>query len=216
MGAAGSVLPATEEDALKMGYTQEQIDQYKAQIRSDEQKESISTVENMPADTTTSATTTPANESTPSDTSLPVDTAPADTKTTAGATTTPSTINDNPSDVIDAEDIIEVKVRPVEERLAELGPGSINVNRECIPFHLVFVVVAPVYFPSHLVFLLLLHMYSMCVYAARLIANIEAIRKTVSETMVFALRTYLVRTILLSTLQLSFPPSAKGAKRVAP
>ena len=202
MGAAGSVLPATEEDALKMGYTQEQIDEYKAQIRSDEQKESISTVENMPADTTTSATTTPANESTPSDTSLPVDTAPADTKTTAGATTTPSTINDNPSDVIDAEDIIEVKVRPVEERLAELGPGSINVNRECIPFHLVF--------------LLLLHMYSMCVYAARLIANIEAIRKTVSETMVFALRTYLVRTILLGTLQLSFPPSAKGAKRVAP
>ena len=143
MGAAGSVLPATEEDALKMGYTQEQIDEYKAQIRSDEQKESISTVENMPADTTTSATTTPANESTPSDTSLPVDTAPADTKTTAGATTTPSTINDDPNDVIDAEDIIEVKVRPVEERLAELGPGSINVNREFIPFHLVFVVVAP-------------------------------------------------------------------------
>ena len=60
MGAAGSVLPATEEDALKMGYTQEQIDQYKAQIRSDKQKESISTVENMPADATTSATTTPA------------------------------------------------------------------------------------------------------------------------------------------------------------
>ena len=164
MGAAGSVLPATEEDALKMGYTQEQIDEYKAQMRSDEQKESISTVENMSADTTTSATTTPANESTPSDTSPPADTAPADTKTTAGATTTLSTTNNDQSDVIDAEDIIEVKVRPVEERLAELGPNSINVNRECIPCHLVVVgtvVVAPSIFSVSSHVLLLLHTYSM-------------------------------------------------------
>ena len=113
MGAAGSVLPTTEEDALAMGYTQEQIDEYLANIEPDEgTRESDLQTEN-----------TPATEVTPA----PVDEKPS--ANSGSATTGDQTPDVIVTDVIDKEDIVEVKVRPLEERIAELGPGSINVNR---------------------------------------------------------------------------------------
>ena len=111
MGAAGSVLPTTEEDALAMGYTQEQIDEYMTNIDLDERDgESDLGAENAPATEVTPA----------SDIEKPA--------ATTGSATTVDQKTEAP-DKIDQEDIVEVKVRPLEERMAELGPGSINVNR---------------------------------------------------------------------------------------
>ena len=183
MGAAGSVLPTTEEDALEMGYTQEQIDEYKAKLHLDEPKDSLSGDEDRLDDSAAPAmTTTHPDTSTSGADAAPSGTiASADTTTTHSSTSTVTT-RDEQKDVIDEEDIIEVKVRPIEERMAELGPASINVNREstCQVTSILFAHVCSCYSTHN--------------FAARLEKNVEEIRNTVANTMVDALKTYKVRS----------------------